>query len=133
MSNTYTWVIESLDCYPQSEGQQDVVFNANWRLNGISSETKTVKIDEQTSYVIYYKGSVYGSQPLTYVAGSPYTPYANLTNAEVIGWVQEALGENGIANIKLTIDAQIENQTNPPVIQPPLPWVPAATLPEPIV
>ena len=32
MSVTNTWVIEQMSCYPQAEGQTDVVFNVAWRV-----------------------------------------------------------------------------------------------------
>jgi hypothetical protein len=122
MSNTYTWVIESLDCYPQADGQQDVVFNVNWRINGVSSETKTIQVDADTSYVVYFKGTVYGSQPLTYTAKTPYTPYNQLTQDQVIDWVKSAMGEERVTELLLNIDKQINDELNPPVTTPPLPW-----------
>ena len=121
MSNIYNWSVVSMDCYPTAESQSNAVFNVNWVCVGSNNAGNPNPTPENPGPSSIY-GQVYGQTPVTYVAGSPYTPYANLTNAEVIGWVQEALGENGIANIKLTIDAQIENQTNPPVINLPLPW-----------
>ena len=34
MSDSYNWVIEQLDCYPEKDGHTDVVFTAYWRLLG---------------------------------------------------------------------------------------------------
>jgi len=33
MANTYTWVIEAMDCVPQEDGQTDVVITVHWRQN----------------------------------------------------------------------------------------------------
>jgi hypothetical protein len=30
MTNTYTWAISSMSCYPEAEGETDVVFQVNW-------------------------------------------------------------------------------------------------------
>ena len=34
MTTTYTWVINQLDCYPEADGEQDVVFTVHWSLLG---------------------------------------------------------------------------------------------------
>jgi hypothetical protein len=107
MSITNTWVIQQMDCYPQAEGQTDVVFMVHWRVNATSGT---------------YNATSYGTQGITYVAGSPYTPYAQLTQAQVIGWVQDAMGSEQVANIETALATNIANQINPPVVMPPLPW-----------
>ena len=105
---TITWQIDSLSCYPKEEGQTDVVFSAAWRVNGTDGT---------------YNATVYGSQSLSpYTEGTPFTPYADLTQAQVIGWVQDAMGEEQVAAINANIEQQIQNQINPPVVTPKLPW-----------
>jgi hypothetical protein len=106
---TYTWVIEQLDCYPQRDGQPDVVFTVHWRLNGTDG-TNTA--------------TVYGSVGLTYEPGQPSTPYADLTQAQVIGWVQDALGSEQVQALTDNVAAQLAAIANPPVVAPPLPWAP---------
>ena len=108
MAITNTWNITQLDCYPQAEGETDVVFTAHWTLTG----------DDGEGHV----GSVYGSVGVTYEAGEPYTPYADLTQEQVVGWVQDALGEEQVAAYEANVAQQIEDQINPPVVTPPLPW-----------
>ena len=105
---TITWQIDSLSCYPQEEGQTDVVFSAAWRVNGTDGT---------------YSATVYGSQTLNpYTPKSPFTPYADLTLAQVVGWVQDMMGTEQVAAINANIEQQIENQVNPPIVTPPLPW-----------
>ena len=43
-----------------------------------------------------------------------YIPYANLTNAIVMGWVQTQLGPDQVQGLYIYLDKQIENQINPP-------------------
>lgn len=112
MSITTTWTITALDCYPSAEGETDVVFTAHWTCSGTDGT---------------YSGSVYSTQGLTYVAGTPFTPYNELTEATVVGWVQDAMGTEQVAATEAAVETQIQNQINPPVVTPPLPWVqPAA-------
>jgi hypothetical protein len=53
-----------------------------------------------------------------------FTPYADLTEAIVLGWVKESLGENGIISIEACIQGQIDSEINPPISpeNTPLPW-----------
>lgn len=96
-----------MDCYPQSEGEVNVVWNAVWKLSATDGMT--------TCYIA-------GNQPLTYVEGASYTPYNQLTEAQVIAWVQAAQGAAAIAeNEKIVSDLVIETVV-PATCQPPLPW-----------
>jgi len=53
-----------------------------------------------------------------------FIPYQDLTEAIVLGWIKETLGENGIISIEACIQGQINSQINPPVspVNTPLPW-----------
>ena len=112
--STITWAVTSMTCYPQAEGQTDVVFNVYWECLG----QEVIGTDPSTSQV--YSGRVAGTQPVTYVAGSPYTPYNQLTQNQVLGWIWA----NGVdqAATEAAVQQQINNQINPPTISPPLPW-----------
>jgi hypothetical protein len=107
MSITTTWIVEQMSCYPTYESQTDVVFNVAWRANATDGT---------------YNATSYGTVGVTYVAGSPYTPYAQLTQAQVVGWVQAALGQEQVDAINASLATNIANQVNPPVVTPPLPW-----------
>jgi hypothetical protein len=67
-----------------------------------------------------YTASTYGTVGYTQGEGS-YVPYADLTQAEVVGWVQESLGKDIVEE---NLAAQIEAQKNP-VQETGLPWVTA--------
>ena len=109
MSNNYNWTISALDCFPNANGQTDVVMTAHWRCEGNDGTTANT-------------GSVYSTQSLVYEEGHPFTPYANLTNELVVGWVQSAMGEMVVQGIHSSIDTQITQKQNPPIITPALPW-----------
>lgn len=107
MANTYTWVISALECYPQHEGYTDVVFNICWRRQATDGT---------------HSADIYGSQAVTLDAEAPFTPYADLTFDQVVGWLESAFGPELLAAQVAALDQQIANQINPPVVSPPLPW-----------
>jgi len=47
-----------------------------------------------------------------------------LTQAEVLNWIEAALGEQGISNLKANVLGQLSSLANPPVSpsNQPLPW-----------
>ena len=68
-----------------------------------------------------YNASTYGTVGYTQEPNKSYIPYADLTQAVVIGWVQESLGKD---TIEAGLIAQIEAQKNP-VQKTGLPWATA--------
>jgi hypothetical protein len=102
---TFTWTVTQLNCYPQAEGQTDVVFTVHWTCSGTDGA---------------YNGSVYSTCNVTYVAGTPYTPFADLTQDQVLGWIWSSGVDQ--ASAEAAVQTQINNQINPPVVSPPLPW-----------
>ena len=105
MANTYTWTVTAMDCYPQEAGLTDVVFNVHWTCSGTDGT---------------YSGSVYSTCSVTLDPSAPYTPYAQLTQAQVLGWIWTS-GVDQTAT-EAAVGQQIANQVNPPVVTPPLPW-----------
>jgi hypothetical protein len=71
-----------------------------------------------------YNASTYGTVGYTQ-EDKFYAPYADLTEAVVVGWVQESLGKD---TVEAGLTAQIEAQKNP-VQGTKLPWVSNTTLP----
>jgi hypothetical protein len=105
MTATITWNVSALDCYPQEGGNTDVVFNVHWTCAGTDGT---------------YNASVYSTCSVPAPTGSAFTPYANLTQEQVLGWIWA----NGVdqAATEAAVQQQIDNQINPPVVTPPLPW-----------
>ena len=107
MATKYTWSIAQLDCYPEHEGHSDVVMTAHWRLTGVDGE---------------HTAGVYGTVGLTLDPEADFTPFADLTETVVIGWVKDVMGEEAVAAHEANVAAQIEAHINPPVVRPALPW-----------
>jgi hypothetical protein len=112
---TILWIIERLLVKPTEGSLTDVVITADWRCNGTQDQ---------------YSGTCYGSCSFQPPSGE-FTPYPDLTEQQVLGWCYA----NGVdqAAIEANVTAQIENQINPPVIAPPLPWLPPVMIVPPML
>jgi hypothetical protein len=110
---TILWIIERLLVKPTEGSLTDVVITADWRCNGSQDN---------------YSGTCYGSASFAPPTDS-FTPYEDLTEQQVLGWCFS----NGVDQtaIEANVSLQIENQINPPVIAPPLPWVEPVPPPQP--
>ena len=118
MTNSYQWSVNSMTAYPEAEGEQNVVFQIAWVLSATDGT---------------YNAAAYGSVDTTYVAGTPFTPYDQLTLDQVNGWVSTALGPDGIAKAQADCDAAIAAQQAPDLpVTPPLPWNIPTPAPEPV-
>ena len=106
MTTTTTWTVTAMDAYPQEDGNTDVVFNVHWTCSGTDGT---------------YSGSVYSTCSVPLSGEGTFTPYQDLTQSQVLGWIW-ANGVDQTAT-EAAVDQQIQNQINPPIIQPPLPWV----------
>lgn len=106
MATTYNWVITSLDCIPSTPEGVDYVVTAHWTCNGTDGT---------------YNGSVYSTCGFSVVQGESFTPYSDLTQEQVLGWCWA----NGVDKdaTEAAVAQQIQNQINPPIVTPPLPWV----------
>lgn len=109
ISVSMTWDITQMDCYPQADGKTDVVFTVHWTCSG-----------QQVSGGNTYTGLVYSTCSLPAPTGPSFTPYSQLTENQVLGWIWS----NGVdkAATEAAVAQQIANQINPPVVAPPLPW-----------
>ena len=94
----YTWSIPQMDRLT-SDG---FVVTVHYTVNAVDGD---------------YTASTYGTVGYTQGEGS-YVPYADLTEAEVVGWVQESLGKD---TVEESLTAQIEAQKNP-VQEAGVPW-----------
>ncbi len=115
MSATKTWIVEWMSCKPTDGSLTNVVVTAGWRCNGTQTEGtgNTAKT---------YNATVYSTcsfpQP---EEGGQFTPFADLTHEQVLGWCYA----NGVdqETTEASIQSQIDSQINPPIVQPPLPWL----------
>jgi hypothetical protein len=105
---TFLWSIVSMPSYPQAEGETDVVFQVNWQCQAQEDE---------------YSATSVGSVPVTYEAGTPFTPYDQLTQEQVWGWVDPSIDR---PEIEVNLQNLIDQQKTPSVVTPPLPWAQGA-------
>jgi hypothetical protein len=97
---TTTWTINQLDRNTSDGFVTTVHYNVS-------------KVDGE------FSASTYGT--IGFEAGTPATPFASLTQVQVIEWVKTKLDE---AVVEAALDAQIEAQRNP-VKASGLPWAQA--------
>jgi hypothetical protein len=109
MTSTYTKQINNLTCYVQIDGEADVVFNIGWTLIGTEG---------------VYTANTLCNTPVQYTAGQPFTPYADLTEAQVLAWIEEYTTPEWMASYESAIANSIEQQKT--IVNPPLPWLPTS-------
>jgi len=51
-----------------------------------------------------------------------YTPYAEITETQAIGWVQDTLGVSGVVSVEEQVQASIDGQKTSVAQPAPLPW-----------
>tara|TARA_R100001510_G_C7576620_1_gene151096 strand:- start:363 stop:716 length:354 start_codon:yes stop_codon:yes gene_type:complete len=108
MANTYTWDCKTVDCYPEHDNHNDVVYNVHWRLNAVSDQTHEVDGED-----VHYTAYVYGTHSVNADDIENFVPFADLTNEMVSGWVVEGMGEEQVQSLQDGLDAQINEQINP--------------------
>ena len=102
------WYINAMDSIPKDGTLIDFVINVHW--SRFAKET----INEKE-----YTAMVYGSQSFSKEDVTDFIPYEELTYDIVCGWLDASLD---VEALDLNLDAQIENQVNPPIIVLPLPF-----------
>jgi hypothetical protein len=117
----YTWTVTTMEAYSNVGELEDVVFSVSWSMTG-------EWLSEDSSL---YSASAVGITAVPQPANpdGSFTPYADLTEQEVLGWVQAVLGPDIISRYEQNIADQIAQQAGPTVVTPPLPWIPE---PEPV-
>jgi len=102
-----TWTISTMEHNTADGG----VIVAHWRVN----DSETVGDDT------YYARS-YGTASFTYDASSPdFTPYADLTEEQVLGWCWSEEGGVDKDAVEASLTANIAEQKNP-VTEDGVPW-----------
>ena len=97
-----TWTISTLERNATDDG----VIVAHWR----ASDSEVVGDDTHT-------GSSYGTCGFTPDAEAEgFTAYADITEAQAIGWVKDSIGEEAVAALEASIAAQIEQSKAPAVV-----------------
>ncbi len=100
----YTWTISSLETAPKEGQLIDVVKIVHWRYKGVDGD---------------YSAEVYSSFACGEPSSTDFTAYPDLTEADVIAWLEAGLD---VDSLKANIDSQIADQKNPKIVTLPLPW-----------
>mgnify|MGYP003136553916 CR=1 FL=1 len=98
MAINYTWNCKTVDV-KTIDGNKDTVFNVHWRLTG--------EDDANNSSVVY------GEQKLDTSDLSSFTAFADLTNEQITGWVESAMGEDEVTQLKTNLSNQIAELVTP--------------------
>jgi len=102
---TFEWNCLTVDTYPTSGDNTDVVYNVHWRVIGTSDQ---VDADGNA-----YTATSIGTQTLSTNNITDFVEFADLDNATVEGWVKAEMGADAITEIENGVDSQINEQIIP--------------------
>lgn len=107
MATTYTWTIDNMSVLQTP--QPDFVVRVQWTCTGVNGSNTA---------------DFSSTQSFDDVQEESFTPYADLTEAQVLQWVWDDMGETGKSNTEACVNGQIESEINPPATPTtePLPW-----------
>ena len=108
MADTYTWRVAQLERVAAT-GEINVVHYT---------------VEARTEDDVYAT-SAYGSLGLDPADPDAMIPFADVTEADVVSWLQAKFGEEKIAEIEAALSDQLENMRAPKVAQG-LPWAATA-------
>jgi len=92
-----TWKINSLDRDLTQGSNENIITQIHWSASDADADGNT--------------GYSYGSVGVELV-GTP-TAYADVTEADAIGWAKDALGDEQVTAIEASIASQIDAKVNP--------------------
>lgn len=108
MSTEKTWHVVRMECQALEGVDPCFVVKVYFRVDG-SEGIHSTGMTENIS--------------LSYVAGQSVTPFAELTETQVLDWVKTSLGADAVAEYEARIDRQLASLNVPPVISPTMPWI----------
>ena len=98
-----TWTISTLERNSSDGG----VIVAHWR----ASDSEVVGTGDDA---VTHSGSSYGTCGFTPDSSADgYTAYADITEAQAIGWVKDSMGEEAVTGVEDSIAAQIADSKAP--------------------
>jgi hypothetical protein len=112
-TTVFEWVISQLNCAVESEGLPDVINMIHWRYNATQEHEGKV-----------YFADTYGASGVAQPNPQNFIPYADVTEAEVISWLEQILPVDAM---QLSLENNIALQINPVEVTLPLPWVSTTT------
>jgi hypothetical protein len=110
METNFNWVISQLNCAVELEGLPNVINTIHWRYNA-------TKVEGDKTYF----AETYGASSVAQPNPQNFTPYADVTEQEVISWLEQILP---VEDMQSSLEANIALQINPVEVTLPLPWAP---------
>ena len=104
MAITYNWVVSSLETAPVDGELNDVVKVVHWRYQATDGD---------------YQAEVYSSFACGEPSETDFTAYPDLTEEQVIGWLESGLD---VEAMQESLANQIADLKNPKIVSLPLPW-----------
>ena len=101
MANTYNFKINAVDCHTNQDGLEKVVYNVHWSYFGTSEGEEPVT------------ASIIGVESVDTPSAESFTAFESLTEDIVIGWIEAKIGEERIASMQASLDAQIQEKVAP--------------------
>jgi len=95
------WSVDKLDCHVADD---NLVITAHWAL------TEGALIQR-------------GAQNVFFAPVDAYTPFDQLTEDQVLGWVWEVMGNDYKTQLEQELLARVEAAKNPPVVSLDPPWL----------
>jgi hypothetical protein len=111
MAITYTWEVTGMKTTTFND-TPDIVVQTYW---------KKIGTDENGN-----EGTFSGATPFplnNMPAGTSFIPFEDLTEADVLSWIQAVVVGNYADHVNGQILKQINEKKNP-IVEPPLPWAP---------
>ena len=106
-----TWTISTLERNTSDDG----VIVAHWR----ATDSEVVGSGDDA---VTHSGSSYGTCGFTPDSSADgYTAYADITEAQAIGWVKDSMGEEAVTALEDSIAAQIA-ESKAPAVATGTPW-----------
>lgn len=102
---TYTWNFPAFDCRVQEEGMDKIVTTVHWTYKGTDENDVTAEI--------------YGAQAVGEPTPDAFTPYPELSEEQVIGWMESVLN---VEEMQANLAKQIDLIINPVTITLPPPF-----------
>ena len=104
---THTWNVDRVECLPDLNGIPNIITRVYWILTSTNGDI-TVENSHATDLSVNPSGE--------------FANYNTLTEEDILSWVFDELGVNGDTVYELEAEKQIEIQTRPKLVSPPLPW-----------
>lgn len=106
MAITYTWEVDSLKTKKEGDNV-DAVVQTYWKKTGTDGDGNV--------------GSFSGATPFTSADADPFVAFADLTEADVLGWIQGVVVDDYEVHVNGVIQKQIDALVTP-VEEKDLPW-----------